>query len=154
MCDVARNHTVKALIKTPRGAPWRTGGSSRVNGNRDKGCDIRTNRQTDRHIQQIHIRFIPKSHACLHYVLYCTQLACRECHAVLAEEGGRGTNRELRLQCWAQRLSTRGEEVQWRKEEGNRRNSMHKKEKWGEKKQMELISKHLHTITTMTNTLK
>lgn len=31
---------------------------------------------------------------------------------------------------------------------------MHKKEKWGEKKQMELISKHLHTITTLTNTLK
>lgn len=47
MCDVARNHTVKAPIKTPRGAPWRTGGSSRVNGDGDKGCDIRTNRTTD-----------------------------------------------------------------------------------------------------------
>ncbi len=69
----------------------------------------RTDRQT--HIQQIHISLIPASRACRRYVPYCTQLACRECHAVLAEEGGRGTNRELRLQCWAQRLSTRGEEV-------------------------------------------
>lgn len=70
----------------------------------------RTDRQT--HIQQIHISLIPTSRACRRYVPYCTQLACRECHAVLAKEGGRGTNRELRLQCWAQRLSTRGEEVQ------------------------------------------
>ncbi len=68
-----------------------------------------TDRQT--HIQQIHISLIPASRACRRYVPYCTQLACRECHAVLAEEGGRGTNRELRLQCWAQRLSTRGEVV-------------------------------------------
>lgn len=54
MCAVAWNCTANALIKTPRGALWRTGGSSRVSGNRDKGCDIRTDGQTDTHTANPH----------------------------------------------------------------------------------------------------
>lgn len=81
MCNVARNHTANALIKTPRGAPWRTGGSSRANGNGDKGCDTRTDGRTDRHIQQIHIRFIPKS---VHVsVTCCTVLSWHAENAML-----------------------------------------------------------------------